>query len=498
MTAPGHDWLAERALRSPQRPALLSQAGEWTFADLHRRATAGAAVVREAGVSAGDRVALLAANDPFLVPIIHAVPRADAILAPLNIRFSKAELRDQVQRLQPHLIVSDAAHADLAAALAATGGARVLPLSAFDAASGVAPASSAALPAPLPVPAHAVHTILFTSGTSGRAKGAMLTHGNHFAGAVGSALNLGVVPGDRWLLCLPLFHVGGLAILIRSAVYGVPVILHDAFDAGAVNRAIDTDGVTLVSVVAVMLQRLIEERGGQPLPASFRAALLGGGPVPEPLVQACAGLGLPVAPTYGLTEAASQVATLPPAEAVHKPGSVGRPLWGTRIRIVRDGVEVEAGEDGEIEVRGPTVMAGYYRDEAATAAAFNSGWLRTGDAGRLDAAGDLFVLDRRDDLIISGGENVYPAEVESVLLAHPAVLEAAVVGLPDPEWGRHPAAAVVLRPQATVTPQDLLEHCARALARFKQPRSIRIVEALPRTAAGKVQRHRVRDDWRVD
>ena len=286
--------------------------------------------------------------------------------------------------------------------------------------------------------------------------------------------------------------------MIRSAVCGIPVVLHPGFDAGAVNHAIDSDGVTLVPVVAVMLQRLIEERGGRPVPATFRAALLGGGPIPEPLMEACAGLGLPVAPTYGLTEAASQVATLPPVEAMHTSGSVGRPLWGTRIRIVRDGVEVEAGDAGEIEVRGPTVMAGYYRDEAATAAAFNGDWLRTGDAGRLDASGALYVVDRRDDLIISGGENVYPAEVEAVLLAHPAVLEAAVVGLPDPEWGRRPVGAVVLRPQATVTPQDLLGHCALSLARFKQPRSIRIVEALPRTAAGKVQRHRVRDDWRVD
>ena len=464
-------------------------------------------MVREAGVSAGDRVALLVASDPFLIPVIHAVPRAYAILAPLNIRLSEAELHDQVQQLEPHLIVADASHADLAMALAGTDGTRVLLISAFtaafDAASAAAlaagtAAAGAALPAPLPIPAYAVHTILFTSGTSGRAKGAMLTHGNHFAGAVGSALHLGVAPGDRWLLCLPLFHVGGLAILIRSAVCGIPVVLHPGFDAGAVNHAIDSDGVTLVSVVAVMLQRLIEERGGRPVPATFRAALLGGGPIPEPLMEACAGLGLPVAPTYGLTEAASQVATLPPVEAMHASGSVGRPLWGTRIRIVRDGVEVEAGDAGEIEVRGPTVMAGYYRDEAATAAAFNGDWLRTGDAGRLDASGALYVVDRRDDLIISGGENVYPAEVEAVLLAHPAVLEAAVVGLPDPEWGRRPVGAVVLRPQATVTPQDLLGHCALSLARFKQPRSIRIVEALPRTAAGKVQRHRVRDDWRVD
>ena len=318
----------------------------------------------------------------------------------------------------------------------------------------------------------AIHSIVYTSGTTGRPKGALLTFGNHWWSAVGSALNLGLLPEDRWLAPLPLFHVGGLSILVRSVVYGIPAIVLERFDAAAVNRAIDDERATIVSVVAAMLQRMLAERGDRPYPPWLRCVLLGGGPAPRPLLEECAGRGLPVVQTYGLTEAASQVATLAPEDALRKLGSAGKPLMPTELRI----------DGGEILVRGPTVSPGYWNHRTER----EDGWLRTGDLGRLDDEGYLYVLDRREDLIVSGGENVYPAEVEAVLLAHPLVEEAAVVGRADQRWGAVPIAFV--RARGEVSSEELLSFCRARLAGYKVPGAIRLVDALPRNAAGKLLR----------
>jgi O-succinylbenzoic acid--CoA ligase len=345
-------------------------------------------------------------------------------------------------------------------------------------------------------PAH-VFTILYTSGTSGRPRGAMLTVANHWWSAVGSALNLGTREDDRWLACLPLFHVGGLSILLRAAMYGITAVVHDGFDEIAVNHAIDEEGITIVSVVASMLQRMLDARADEAFPPSLRCVLLGGGPAPRALLERCAAAGIPVVQTYGLTETASQVATLSPEDALERLGAAGRALYHNEIRIVaKDGHDVAPGAEGEIVVRGPVVMAGYLGDPEATARAIVDGWLHTGDIGRIDADGYLYVLDRRDDLIITGGENVYPAEVEAALLAHPRVAEAGVVGLPDPEWGHRVVAIVRLTSDADAEPavEALREHCRSLLGAYKVPREITIVtEPLPRTASGKLRRALLRE-----
>jgi O-succinylbenzoic acid--CoA ligase len=293
---------------------------------------------------------------------------------------------------------------------------------------------------------------------------------------------------------LPLFHVGGLAILFRSVIAGVPVILHEAFDPARANRAIDEERVTLVSVVANMLGRMLDAQGERPYPPTLRCILLGGGPAPRPLLDDCLRRGLPVSPTYGLTETASQVSTLLPEELARHLGSAGRPLPTTEIRIERDGRPVPPGEVGEIIVRGPTVTPGYVGVAATGDGIRTDGWLRTGDLGRLDREGYLSVLDRRDDLIISGGENVSPAEVEAVLLLHPAVEDAAVVGVPDEQWGAIPVAFVKRRVGWTPTEQEVLTLCAARLAAFKRPRRIEWVDSLPRNAAGKLLRRELRAD----
>lgn len=473
------DWLAHRADALPSAVALVDDARGHSYAELHRRVDGVASVLWRHGVRRGDRVAMLAWNAPEVVELVHAVARLGATLVPLNARLRVSELVFQLRDAEVALLVADTALAQTAgeaAAEAGLPGALVFPLG--EAAPGeFERAGERSDDEPL--------CIMYTSGTTGLPKGVVLTYGNFFASAAGSAFNLGVLPGDRWLACLPLFHVGGLSIVIRSVLYGTAVVLHRQFDERVVSASLRRDGVTHISVVATMLQRLLDVDLA-PCPPQLRVVLVGGGPVPEPLLERAASLGYPVVQTYGLTETASQVAALAPADAITRLGSAGKPLVTTRLRI-----DALPGEAGEILVAGPVVTPGYFRRPEATAAAIRDGWLHTGDIGRLDEDGYLYVLDRRDDLIVSGGENVYPAEVEAVMLRHPGVREAAVVGLPDTRWGQVVVAAVV--PGGELDAAELQEWMRARIAGYKVPARIEIVPSLPMTASGKVQRRLVRE-----
>lgn len=481
---PSVDWLRWRAQHTPEREALLCQGRAWSFAELDQEVSLLARRLVALGLSRGDRLAVLLASGPFFVQAVHAVGRVGAVLVPLNTRLAAPELQWQLGDVGARLLLYDESTAPLARQVTnQRPSLRALKESELEAVP----------PAPGPLRLHRepgdVHTIIYTSGTTGRPKGARLTYGNHGWSALASALNLGLVPGDRWLAPMPLFHVGGLSILFRTVIYGIPALLQPRFDPDAVHQAIDREGVTLLSVVSAMLARMLEARGARPYPPSLRAVLLGGGPAPRPLLERAARLGMPVVPTYGLTEAASQVATLSPGEALERPGSAGCPLFGMELRIAgEDGQELPPGQVGEILVRGPNVMDGYDGRPEETARALAGGWLHTGDLGYLDREGYLYVLDRRDDLIISGGENVYPAEVEAVLLQHPAILEAGVTGIPDPRWGQVVLAAVRLRPDAEASEEEIQRFCRERLAGYKVPSRVRFVEALPRNAAGKLLR----------
>ena len=490
------EWLRQRALLSPARLALIFGAERWTFAELDQWVFLASRRLAAVGVRAGERVALLACNGAQFVRVTHAVPRQGAVLVPLNIRWTARELVWRVHDCSASLLIYDEPNAgkvsDLKQMLPALPS---LPLTELTERcdDGLSEEASVGLNR---IDPSAVHSIMYTSGTSGQPKGALLTFGNHLWSAVGSALNLGLGSDDRWLACLPLFHIGGLAILMRSVIYGIPIILQDGFDPLEVNRAIDEDGVTVVSVVSNMLQRMLEARRDRPYPPTLRCVLIGGGPVPRPLLQECARRGVPVAQTYGLTEAASQVTTLAPEDALHKLGSAGKPLFPTQVRIEgEDGGSLPPAEAGEIVVRGPTVTPGYHNRPQETDRVLRDGWLHTGDIGYLDHEGYLYVLDRRDDLIVSGGENVYPAEVEQVLRSHSAVLDAGVVGLPDERWGHIVAAAVILREGASSSQEALLAFCRERLAAYKVPKRLRFVEGLPRNAAGKLLRRALREEW---
>jgi O-succinylbenzoic acid--CoA ligase len=482
------DWLGWWARLSPNRLALIAGGDRYTFAELDQLVNRTARQLAGVGVRKDCRVALLLPNSALYAVLVYALARVGGILVLLNMRLAARELAWQLSDSRARVLIYDGA---LASAVADASG-TASELRRLD------PDTLAALPQ-TDTPLHYqrdladVQGIIYTSTTTGTPKGAELTYGNHWWNAIGSALNLGTRWSDCWLALLPFYHVGGLAILWRAAIFGMPVIVHESFDPDAANRELDRGEVTMCSVVSPMLTRMLEAREGRPYPPSLRYMLLGGGPIPRPLLETCVRQGIPVAPTYGLTETASQVATLPPQDVPERIGSVGHALFPVEIRIEAEARTMATGEVGEILVSGPTVMRGYADRPQETAEVLRDGWMHTGDLGYLDEDGFLYIVDRRDDLIVSGGENIYPAEVEAVLLEHPAIADAAVVGVPDAVWGQIVTAAVRLRSGRRLLEEELRMFCAARLAGYKVPRRVRFVEAIPRSAPGKVQRHLVRD-----
>jgi len=495
------DWLAARS--TDTATALIYKDGRLTYQELHEMASGFAGYLREQGVDSGQRVAVLARSALLFAVILNAMRYLQAILVPINTRLAAPEIAWQLRDAEVSLLLCDAVHEGLARN--ALGHLAALQSSEPDASSAPALACLDAR-APLPhgrtvvperVDLSAVQSLMYTSGTTGTPKGALITYGNHYFGAAASAFGLGIDRRDVWMTPLPLFHVGGQSVLMRSLLYGTTALIQERFDAPQAVQLIDRERVTLLSVVAVTLSDLLQALGERRFPAHVRCVLLGGGPAPKPLLEACARVGCAVSQSYGLTESNSQAVTLLPHEALAKLGSAGRPLLGTEVRILKISDEAQmaepmqalAGEAGEIVVRGPQVVNGYWKREEATAATFIGGWLHTGDIGVQDADGYLYVLDRRQDLIVSGGENVYPAEVESVLLAHPAIREAGVTALADDRFGHRPAAIVRLHEGATADADLLREHCRERLAAYKVPVRIEFSpDPLPRNAAGKLLR----------
>lgn len=329
--------------------------------------------------------------------------------------------------------------------------------------------------------------IVFTSGTEGQPTPIPVTMRNLLASAVGSAFRLGVIPGDKWIQPLPINHLGGLSPIIRSAIYGTTVIQCSGFEADIIRTAITDQDATGISLVPTGLQRLIE--ANVPLDR-LRFALVGGAPTPASLVERCLAADIPIHTTYGLTETASQVATATPTELRADPETVGRPLLWTDIRITDEsGTDCLPGTVGEIVVQGPTVSP--HLTEAGSLPS-DEQTLFTGDRGYLDSTGRLFVIGRTDDAILTGGETVYPAEVSDVLESHPAIAEAAVIGVADPEWGQRVAAAIVPSDASQFDVDDLDSYCRTELADFKCPKTIRSVESIPRTRSGTVDRDALR------
>ncbi len=506
------DWLFQRAELSPERPALIFRDELWTYAQLQERVSGLCAQLAELGIRANSRVALHLPNTPEFVMLAHALGRLGAVILPLNTRLTANETRYQLDSARAEWLMTGKATPPEIRALAPSAGLVLQSELNFE---GSADRHWSSRSLDLGAP----WGIMFTSGTTGRPKGAVLSYGNLFFSALASAHRLGLETAARWLLAMPLFHIGGLSILFRSMLYGTCVILHEKFDPSDIDRSLENGQASIVSLVPTMLQRLMETRDWQPFPESLKVVLLGGAAAPKSLLQRCIEIGIPLASTYGLTEAASQVATALPALVSRKPGTVGSALAGNEVRILSEaGAVLPAGEIGEIAVRGPIVSVGYLqsgrfpdisshfssgqpplfpKDEKAIEAGLKHAgpsraypWFQTGDLGYLDEDGDLFVVQRRSDLIVTGGENVYPAEVEQALEVHPDVAQAFVYGLPDEEWGQRVAALVVPGRPDHIGAGGLLAHLREKLAGYKLPHNIEFVKSLPLTTSGKIDRQR--------
>jgi len=487
---PTQDLVTHRADTTPDRTTMVAaDSGDAvTYRELDAAVDAVAAELDRRIGTPDATVATLLPTRPAVGTLLFAAMRLGASLAPLNVELDAATLRKQRSMIDADLLVCGDSTTELAADI---GGGPVVSvdgdLSAAAAADGTAPEVSAAGTAADVTPAtlsrRDTQLVIFTSGTTSEPKGVRLTVGNLVASAVASSYRLGVTPTDRWLVCLPTYHMGGLAPFVRSALYGTAVVVQRSFDAETTQQVIAHRSVTGVSLVPTMLSRLLEA-GWEP-PSTLRFVLLGGGPASESLIERCRERGVPVCPTYGMTETASQIATARPETAFDRAGTVGQPLVFTDVTVVADGEPCEPGEHGEIVVDGPTVTPGYLNGDGD---AFSDHGFRTGDIGYRDADGRLWVEGRVDDQIVTGGENVVASTVAETIRDHPAVDDAAVVGLSDPEWGQRVAALVV----GDVSPEIVREHCGEYLAAYEVPKTVRIGDALPRTASGTVDRAAVR------
>ncbi|WP_043934019.1 o-succinylbenzoate--CoA ligase [Bacillus sp. EB01] len=477
-------FLKKRAFLTPDRPALLFNNQLLTFKELYAKSLSLATKLTSAGVDSSTFTGVLIKNNLESAILLYALQICRAPAVMLNNRLTAAEIAWQLRDANVSILISEPSLTSLAKE-AASSHESVTTLTLTEL-SSIKPANW--IPSD-EVSLEDICTVMYTSGTTGHPKGVLQTYGNHWWSASGSALNLGMTEHDTWLCTVPLFHISGYSILIRGIIYGNLVILHEHFDPKHVVKDIIEKKVSYMSIVGTALNRVLDELGDRNLPDTFGCMLLGGGPAPLPLLEACRRQNVPVFQTYGMTETASQSATLASEYSLSKLGSAGKPLFPVSIKIqLDDGNEAPAGEEGEILVKGPNVMPGYLNRPEATAEKIVDGWFHTGDIGKLDEEGFLYVIDRRSDLIISGGENIYPAEVESVLVSHPYVWDAGVAGISDSEWGQVPVAFLILMDGYSLTEEELRSYCLSRLAKYKVPRSFYFVKELPRNASNKLLR----------
>lgn len=495
------DWIGSHAAWMPEKVAMedIRSRRRFTYAAMNDRCSRLAAFLAERyGVGPGARVAILAHNSTDIFEVQFACMKLGAIFVPLNWRLAAAEIMDILAHAEPALLLYGHEFREVAQAALAAG--RVP--AAIGMANGAPSDYEAGIAHCAPVVAVSRRTmddpwmILYTSGTTGRPKGVLLTYRMATFSAMHGMLKARVSEDACNLAFLPLFHVGGLFLMANMVFHaGGRNIVMERFDAADALAALDDPalGITHAFGVPANFLMMAQEPGFAASDLSrLHCLLVGGAPSPLTLLEAYARKGAPLQQAWGMTETTSMGTGLPSADAAARLGSVGKPLPYIELAILDEsGQAVRPGEVGELAARGPTVSPGYWRAPEETASAFRDGWFLTGDAAREDGQGFLYIVDRRKDMYISGGENVYPAEIENVLHRMGGVVEAAVVGVPDERWGEVGCAWLHLdRPG--ITEQQILDHCAAHLARFKLPRHVRIVAELPHTAAGKVAKTELR------
>lgn len=465
-------WLTKQASIFPHKIAIELQNGESiTFLELKEKSQSFAKKLACVQVKKNTHVGILATNCTDMIIAVYALSYLQAVAVLFNTRLTNTELEYQIEDADVHLLITTAERKN---------NTFLVNTKSFQ---EIYACDEQPIVIQREMDMDRPFTMMYTSGTTGEPKAVIHTYGNYWWSATNSALNLGVLHEDKWLATLPMFHIGGLSIFIRSLIYGTTVYLMEKFDDAAIHEAIMTKNVTIISVVTVMLHKLVDRLGADNYPATFRCMLLGGGPAPKALLERAKKRRIPVFQSYGMTETTAQLVALSPADALHKIGSSGKPLLAADVKIN------EAGQDtvGEIFVKGPMVTNGYYKREAINKHVFQEGWLATGDMGYFDDDGYLYVVDRRKDLIISGGENIYPSEVEQVIARMEGIKEVAIVGKKDEVWGAVPVAFIVVENQV-IQPDEVLAFSKKYLAKYKLPKAIYFIEQLPRNASNKIVR----------
>ncbi|BCJ57552.1 acyl-CoA synthetase [Micromonospora endophytica] len=489
-------WLAKRRLKSPAKAALVQGEVTITYAQLADGADRVSALLHERGVGKGDTVAYLGENSPEFLLVMFGAARLGAVFVPVNTRLAPPEIAHVLTDCAARVLVHDPEFTDrVAAAVGTAGPAYVLTTGdgtperpGLARLCGPAPAAPVDVEITLDDPA----AIIYTSGTTGKAKGAVLTHGNLTWVALNCIVDYDVVSTDVALMISPLFHVASLGMgALPVILKGATMVLEKGFEPGRALAQIERHGVTMLSGVPTTYQLMAEHPNWAGTDLSTLAKLTcGGSAVPVPVLNAYEERGLSFSQGYGMTETAPGATALPAAMTRRKQGSVGLPHFFTDVRIAgSDGTTVPAGTVGEIEICGPNVFPGYHGLPAETASAFTTdGWFRSGDLGHLDDEGYLYISGRLKDMIISGGENIYPAELERLLGEIDGVTGVAVIGVPDARWGEVPWAVLTVRAGAAVDTDTVRRHLDGKVARYKLPKNVVIVDELPRTASGKVRK----------
>jgi acyl-CoA synthetase (AMP-forming)/AMP-acid ligase II len=493
-------FLAKRAQLDPNRVGLVFEGLELSYRECNARANRAAHAFAGLGVGQGDRVGLLMANSPEFVDCFFGLAKIGAIVVPLNWRLTAPELAFIANDAGIGMLVYGTEYAQTVAALRGSITATTC-IAVGDAPAGdpayaeLTAAASDAEPDPVGQGDDAL-VLMFTSGTTGKPKGAVLTHDNLFYDSCTVQMSADWRAGDRVLVALPLFHIGALIYVVIATHIGATTVLMKAFDPAGFLGSLQNRKINSFLAVPAMLHFMLRVPTlGEFDLSSVRWALCGTAPVPVPLIQAWATHGIAIQQVYGLTECSGGAAVLSPERALDKAGSTGLPMFHTDIRVVdARSRDVAPGEIGEIIIRGPHVMREYWKNPQATAETLRDGWLYTGDLGRLDEEGYLYIVERKKDLVISGGENIYPAEVESVLSELPQCAEVAVIGVPDPVWGE--AVCAIVRPGEgqALTLDEIVAHCSDRLAKYKIPKRLILTdEPLPRNPAGKLLKRVLRE-----
>ncbi|MEK3887680.1 o-succinylbenzoate--CoA ligase [Bacillus sp. FSL K6-3431] len=479
------NWLMQRAYLTPNRTGLVYDEKKWSFAEMQANVCLFAGKFASLSITAGMRIGILMKNNPETVWAIHALQQLGAEIVFLNNRLTSAEIIFQLKDSATKMLVFHSDYEILVDHIQDECK-RISTYSLYD----INQRNAVEFTIKDEFQLDDVCSIMYTSGTTGKPKGVLQTYGNHWWSATGSALNLGLHADDSWLCAVPLFHISGFSIIMKSVIYGMPVYLMEQFNEQEANTLLQSGKITIMSVVSAMLTRMLAVNDDAEYHRNFRCMLLGGGAARLQLLEICKNNGIPIFQTYGMTETASQIVTLSPEDSLLKLGSAGKPLFPAQVKITLDtGKEANPGTPGDIIVKGPNVTYGYLNRKETNDQSFHEGWFRTGDIGYLDQEGFLYVLDRRSDLIISGGENIYPAEIEAVLMDRNEIKEAGVIGVDDPKWGKVPYAFIVS--DYELLEADVQNYCRKKLAAYKIPKRVIQIKCLPRNGTNKVMRHRL-------